>query len=65
MTTMLVLGYVKQFLAENLDKDILKLEWKFQSDTQNWVLENDNKIIYQLTPLEIIYYAQKFMRKRN
>ena len=65
MTTMLVLDKTKQLLAENLGKDILKLEWKFQSDTQNWVLENDNKIIYRLTPLEIIYFAQKFMRKRN
>ena len=40
MTTMLVLDKTKQLLAENLGKDILKLEWKFQSDTQNWVLEN-------------------------
>ncbi len=48
MTTMLVLDKTKQLLAENLGKDILKLEWKFQSDTQNWVLENDNKIIYRL-----------------
>ena len=37
MTTMLVLDKTKQLLAENLGKDILKLEWKFQSDTQNWV----------------------------
>lgn len=65
MITMQVLNSTKQLLAEALGKDILKLEWKFQSDTQNWILERDGKIIYLLTPLEITYIAQKFMRKNN
>lgn len=65
MITMQVLNMTKQQLAEDLGKDILKLEWKFQSDTQNWILERNGKIIYQWTPLELIYFAQKFMRKNN
>ena len=65
MITMQVLNMTKQQLAEDLGKDILKLVWKFQSDTQNWILERNGKIIYQWTPLELIYFAQKFMRKNN
>lgn len=63
MITKQVLDRTKQELAEDLGKDILKLEWKYQSDTQNWILERNGKIIYLWTPIEIAYFAQKFMKK--
>lgn len=64
MLTMHTLALTKRKLAE-FGEDTLKSEWKYQSDIQNWILERNGKIIFQWMPLDLAYFAQKFMKKNN
>ena len=63
--TMQILDMSKSDLIAFLEEDITNLEWELDPDTQNWVLQKNNKNLFQWTPLELAYIAQKCLRKKS
>lgn len=63
MTTKQTLDIMKDQVCDALGQDTTNSEWIFRSDIQNWVLQKENKILIQMTPLELIYFNQKYMKK--
>lgn len=63
MITMQTLNIKKNQVHKVLGQDTTNSKWHFQADIQNWVLQRNNKILFQWTPLELVYFNQKYIKK--